>query len=206
MQVRVLGAAAGGGFPQWNSNAAGVPAGAGRRSARPAAHAGVNSGKCRWRTLVSVQCLARPAAADRGNAVPASARRSAFVADRRRGAHRGRCGCDRRAADAARAARLHDLCTAGHPPDTRGEPDLRGAGARCGRRDDAWRSARPIMLTLPDGRPSGLSVELLAVPGKVPLYLEATTERRRSSRAIRRSVQRVATGHAVCSSSRAART
>ena len=30
----------------------------------------------------------------------------------------------------------------------------------------------PIMLALPDGSPSGLSVELFAVPGKVPLYLE----------------------------------
>jgi pyrroloquinoline quinone biosynthesis protein B len=33
----------------------------------------------------------------------------------------------------------------------------------------------PIALTLSDGSPSGLSVELFAVPGKVPLYLEAAT-------------------------------
>jgi pyrroloquinoline quinone biosynthesis protein B len=32
----------------------------------------------------------------------------------------------------------------------------------------------PTALTLPDGRGSGLSIELFAVPGKVPLYLEAT--------------------------------
>ena len=31
----------------------------------------------------------------------------------------------------------------------------------------------PIMLALPDGSPSGLSVELFPVPGKTPLYLEA---------------------------------
>jgi len=30
-------------------------------------------------------------------------------------------------------------------------------------------------LTLPDGTPSGLSIELFAVPGKVPLYLEGDT-------------------------------
>jgi pyrroloquinoline quinone biosynthesis protein B len=30
----------------------------------------------------------------------------------------------------------------------------------------------PVMLALPDGSPSGLSVELFPVPGKVPLYLE----------------------------------
>jgi pyrroloquinoline quinone biosynthesis protein B len=30
----------------------------------------------------------------------------------------------------------------------------------------------PIMLALPDGSPSGLSIELFPVPGKVPLYLE----------------------------------
>jgi pyrroloquinoline quinone biosynthesis protein B len=33
----------------------------------------------------------------------------------------------------------------------------------------------PVALTLPDGSPSGLSVELFTVPGKVPLYLEAAT-------------------------------
>jgi pyrroloquinoline quinone biosynthesis protein B len=33
----------------------------------------------------------------------------------------------------------------------------------------------PIALTLSDGSPSGLSVELFAVPGKVPLYLEPVT-------------------------------
>jgi len=32
---------------------------------------------------------------------------------------------------------------------------------------------RPVPLTLPDGRPSGLMLELFRVPGKVPLYLEA---------------------------------
>jgi pyrroloquinoline quinone biosynthesis protein B len=31
----------------------------------------------------------------------------------------------------------------------------------------------PTPLALPDGRPSGLAIELFAVPGKVPLYLEA---------------------------------
>jgi pyrroloquinoline quinone biosynthesis protein B len=34
----------------------------------------------------------------------------------------------------------------------------------------------PFTLKLPDGAPSGLSVELFAVPGKVPLYLETSTE------------------------------
>jgi pyrroloquinoline quinone biosynthesis protein B len=33
----------------------------------------------------------------------------------------------------------------------------------------------PTMLALPDGSPSGLSVELFPVPGKVPLYLEGST-------------------------------
>jgi pyrroloquinoline quinone biosynthesis protein B len=32
-----------------------------------------------------------------------------------------------------------------------------------------------VALALPDGSPSGLSVELFSVPGKVPLYLEDTT-------------------------------
>lgn len=34
---------------------------------------------------------------------------------------------------------------------------------------------RPITLALPDGSPSGLSVELFPVPGKTPLYLEDPT-------------------------------
>jgi pyrroloquinoline quinone biosynthesis protein B len=33
----------------------------------------------------------------------------------------------------------------------------------------------PVALTLPDGSPSGLTVELFPVPGKVPLYLEDGT-------------------------------
>jgi pyrroloquinoline quinone biosynthesis protein B len=33
----------------------------------------------------------------------------------------------------------------------------------------------PFPLTLPNGKPSGLSLELFAVPGKVPLYLEQST-------------------------------
>ena len=41
---------------------------------------------------------------------------------------------------------------------------------------NALRSGRPTMLTRPDGSPSGLSVELFPVPGKVPLYLEQATE------------------------------
>ena len=31
---------------------------------------------------------------------------------------------------------------------------------------------KPAALSLPDGRPAGLAVEMFAVPGKVPLYLE----------------------------------
>lgn len=34
----------------------------------------------------------------------------------------------------------------------------------------------PTALVLPDGSPSGLSVELFSVPGKVPLYLEEVTK------------------------------
>ncbi len=33
----------------------------------------------------------------------------------------------------------------------------------------------PVMLALPDGSPSGLDVALFSVPGKIPLYLEAST-------------------------------
>jgi pyrroloquinoline quinone biosynthesis protein B len=34
--------------------------------------------------------------------------------------------------------------------------------------------AQPTILALPDGAPSGLSLEMFPVPGKVPLYLEGT--------------------------------
>ena len=50
--------------------------------------------------------------------------------------------------------------------------------------DDRLGDGEAVTLTLPDGTPSGLSVELFAVPGKVPLYLEMPPRRRRLSRAM----------------------
>ena len=169
--IRVLGSAAGGGFPQWNCgcpNCRGVRAG---DAPRDAAHPGIGRGQRGRRALVPAQRLAGDPPADRElpRAAPA---RPAPLADRTpsssptaisitpsgllslRESHPAG-GLRHR----ARSPRLH-----------RGQRALPDARALPRPGDLAHAQARPRgeALAGADGRPSGLLVEAVPVPGKLP--------------------------------------
>jgi pyrroloquinoline quinone biosynthesis protein B len=171
MQVRVLGAAAGGGFPQWNSNAAGCRrARAGDPRARPRTQASiaVSADGAQWflfnaspdlrQQIEATPCLH-----------PRQGLRSSPIA-----------GVVLTGADVDAIAGLLTL-------RERQTFTIYGTSAILQILDEnpifevlardvvARRQVEfgaPTMLALPAGSPSGLSIEVFPVPGKVPLYLE----------------------------------
>jgi pyrroloquinoline quinone biosynthesis protein B len=149
MQVRVLGAAAGGGFPQWNSNAVGCRrARAGDPHARPRTQASVAisaDGAVRSSPIAGVVLT--------GGDVDAIA---GLLTLR-----------ERHKFTVYGTARIHQVLEA----NPIFEVLARDVVAR-----QRIVVGTPTMLALPDGSPSGLAVELFAVPGKVPLYLEDVSE------------------------------
>jgi pyrroloquinoline quinone biosynthesis protein B len=175
MQARVLGAAAGGGFPQWNSNAAGCQR---SRSGDPCA---------RPRTQASIAVSADGEQWFLFNASP----------DLRQQIEATPCLHPRHGVRSSPIAGV--VLTGGDVDAIAGLLTLRERHAftiygttgmhrtldanpifEVLARDVVARRCveigAPTMLALQDGSPSGLSVELFPVPGKVPLYLETPTE------------------------------
>ena len=179
----VLGAAAGGGFPQWNCRCAvcrlawdGDP-----RVSR--AHAGKPRGLGRRRALDAAQRRARSARATRRDACAASARAlrgSPIEAVVLTGAEidqtAGLLNLRERQPFTLAATEQTLGALAGNP--------MFGALAA----DVVTR--RAIAPGTPFVLPGGLSAELFMVPGKVPLYLEQGTPRDRRSRAAPMSASR----------------
>jgi pyrroloquinoline quinone biosynthesis protein B len=173
MQVRVLGAAAGGGFPQWNSNAAGCRrARAGDPHALPRTQASiaVSADGARWflfnaspdlrQQIEATPCL-HPRQGLRSSPIAGVVLTGGDV-DAIAGLLTLR---ERQAFSVYGTAGIHQVLDA----NPIFEVLARDVVAR-----QCIEIGTPVMLALPDGSPSGLSVELFAVPGKVPLYLEGS--------------------------------
>ena len=171
MQARVLGAAAGGGFPQWNSNADGCRrARAGDPHARPRTQASVavSADGNRWfllnaspdlrQQIEAAPCL-HPRRGPRSSPIAGVVLTGGDV-DAIAGLLTLR---ERHAFTIYGTARILQILDA----NPIFEVLARDVVAR-----QCIAVDTPTMLTLPDGSPSGLVVELFAVPGKVPLYLE----------------------------------
>lgn len=171
MQARILGAAAGGGFPQWNSNAEGCRrARAGDTYARPRTQASlaVSADGDNWFLLNASPDL-RQQIEQSPCLHPRHGLRSSPIA-----------GVVLTGGDVDAIAGLLTLRerqkftiygTAGIHKVLDDNPIFEVLA-----RDVVGRQqvtvAVPAMLSLPDGTPSGLMVTLFPVPGKVPLYLE----------------------------------
>ena len=174
MQARILGAAAGGGFPQWNSNAAGCRrARAGDPLARPRTQASVAisaDGKS-WYLLNASPDLRQQI--DAASCLhPRDGLRSSPIAgvvltggdvDAIAGLLTLR---ERHRFTIYGTARMHQILDANPIFEVLGRDLVARQSVAVG---------MPFELCLPDGSPSGLSVELFPVPGKVPLYLEQAT-------------------------------
>ena len=173
MRARVLGAAAGGGFPQWNSNAAGCRrARAGDLRARPRTQASiaVSANGTQWfllnaspdlRQQIEAAACLHPSEGLRSSPIAGVVLTGGDV-DAIAGLLTLR---ERHPFTLYGSARMHEILDA--------NPIFEVLA-----RDVVARETIAIgdlaTLALPDGTPTGLSVELFAVPGKVPLYLEET--------------------------------
>ena len=172
MQAIVLGAAAGGGFPQWNSNAPACRrARSGDQATRPRTQASLaaSADARHWFLLnaspdLRAQIEATPALQ------PHEGLRSSPIAgvvltggdvDAVAGLLTLR---ERQALTVFATRRIHDVLDANPIFDVLARDVVR--------RQTVVPDA-PVALTLPDGTPSGLTATLFPVPGKVPLYLEA---------------------------------
>lgn len=175
MQVRVLGAAAGGGFPQWNSNAVGCRrARAGDPLAKPRTQASiaVSSDGEQWflfnaspdlrQQIEATPCL-HPRQGPRSSPIAGVVLTNGDVDAiagllTLRERHRFTVWGTARIQAILNANPVFDVLA--HDVVTRCSVDI----------------GKPTDLTLADGSPSGLTVELIRVPGKVPLYLEDSSE------------------------------
>ncbi len=175
MRAVVLGAAAGGAFPQWNSNAAPCRrARAGDLLARPRTQASlaVSADDRHW-VLLNASPDLRQQIEQTTALQPRDGLRSSPIAavvltggdvDAIAGLLTLR---ERQALTVLATSTVHAVLDA-NPVF---EVLARGIVARQPVALDA-----PTPVPLPDGRASGLTVELFAVPGKVPLYLETSDE------------------------------
>lgn len=171
MQIRILGAAAGGGFPQWNSNAAACRrARAGDPRARPHTQASVavSADGDHWFLLNAAPDLRQQIEAN-PPLHPKQGLRSSPIAgvvltnadvDAIAGLLTLR---ERQAFSVYGTARTQAVLNA----NPIFEVLARDLVAR-----HAIALQEPVTLALPDGTASGLTLELFPVPGKVPLYLE----------------------------------
>jgi pyrroloquinoline quinone biosynthesis protein B len=172
MRAVVLGAAAGGGFPQWNSNAAGcrrARAGDPSARARTQASLAVSADGAHW-TLLNASPDLRQQIEQTPALHPDGALRSSPIAsvvltggdvDAIAGLLNLR---ERQPFGIYATARVHAVLDA----NPIFEVLSRELVAR-----HVVELDRPCPLALPSGGASGLTIELFAVPGKVPLYLEA---------------------------------
>ncbi|HTI81602.1 MAG TPA: pyrroloquinoline quinone biosynthesis protein PqqB [Acetobacteraceae bacterium] len=175
MQVRVLGAAAGGGFPQWNSNAAGCRrARAGDPLARPRTQASiaVSSDGEQWflfnaspdlrQQIEATPCL-HPRQGPRSSPIAGVVVTNGDV-DAIAGLLTLR---ERHRFTVWGTARIQAILNANPVFDVLAHDIVTRCSVDIG---------KPTDLLLADGSPSGLIVELILVPGKVPLYLEDSSE------------------------------
>lgn len=176
MQAAILGAAAGGGFPQWNSRAPGCErARAGDPAAKPRTQASVAvraPGTDFWFLLNASPDLRQQIEANRF-LQPQTGLRSSPIAgvvltggdvDAIAGLLVLR---ERQPFTIWAAPRVLDVLDANPIFEVLGRDVVARQKVQLGERTG---------LHLPDGRNSGLTLELFAVPGKVPLYLERPGE------------------------------
>lgn len=175
MQARILGAAAGGGFPQWNSNAAGCRrARAGDPHARPRTQASiaVSSDGAHWflfnaspdlRQQIEVTPCLHPQHGLRSSPIAGVVLTNGDV-DAIAGLLTLR---ERQAFTVYGTAGMLAILDANPIFEVLARDIVKRQCIEVG---------VPMMLTLPDGVASGVSVELFPVPGKVPLYLEGSVE------------------------------
>lgn len=171
MRAVILGAAAGGGFPQWNSNAPACRrARAGDRAALPRTQASVavSADGETWfllnaapdlRQQIEANSRLRPRAGLRSSPIAGVALTGGDV-DAIAGLLSLR---ERQALTIYATQRTHDVLDANPIFEVLARDVV-------GRRRVTLDSA--IALDMPSGAPSGLEIEFFAVPGKVPLYLE----------------------------------
>ncbi len=175
MQVRVLGAAAGGGFPQWNSNADGCRrARAGDPLAKPRTQASIavsgdgeqwflfNASPDLRQQIEATPCL-HPRQGLRSSPIAGVVLTNGDVDAiagllTLRERHRFTVWGTARIQAILDANPVFDVLA--HDVVTRQAIDI----------------GKPTDLVLADRSPSGLAVELIRVPGKVPLYLEDSSE------------------------------
>jgi pyrroloquinoline quinone biosynthesis protein B len=175
MQTQVLGSAAGGGFPQWNSNGVGcrrARAGDPLAKSRTQASIAVSADKEHWflfnaapdlrQQIEATPCL-HPRRGLRSSPIAGVVLTNGDV-DAIGGLLTLR---ERQAFTIYGTAALHRILDANPIFDVL----ARDVVARQCVEIDV-----PITLALPDGSPSGLVVEMFRVPGKVPLYLEDAAE------------------------------
>lgn len=172
MQICVLGAAAGGGFPQWNSNAEGcrrARSGDERAKPRTQASIAVSADGEHWfllnaspdvRQQIEASVCLHPNKGLRSSPIAGVILTGGDV-DALAGLLTLR---ERQAFTVYGTSRVHDVLDA----NPIFEVLARDVVAR---RRVALRASTAI--ALPDGSPSGLLFELFAVPGKVPLYLKS---------------------------------
>jgi pyrroloquinoline quinone biosynthesis protein B len=175
MRVCVLGAAAGGGFPQWNSNAIACRrARAGDLHARPCSQASVsvsadgehwfllNASPDLRQQIGATPCL-QPREGLRSSPIAGVVLTGGDV-DAIAGLLTLR---ERHAFTIYSTPRIHQILDANPIFEVLARDIVARQRISIG---------TPTALGLPDGSPSGLSVELFSVPGKVALYLEAGTD------------------------------
>lgn len=165
MRVVVLGAAAGGGFPQWNANNAACRR---ARAGDPAARArtqcsiAVSGDGENWtvvnaspdlRQQIEASCVLHPRGGLRQSPIAAVVLTGGEV-DAIAGLLHLR---ERQAFTLFATARVHDVLRANPVFDALSAESV---------------TRRSVPLDEPFGLPGGLTAELFAVPGKVPLYLE----------------------------------
>jgi pyrroloquinoline quinone biosynthesis protein B len=174
MQIRILGAAAGGGFPQWNSNAPGcrrARSGDPHAEPRTQASVAVSADGDQWfllnaspdlrQQIEAAPCL-HPRQGLRSSPIAGVVLTGGDV-DAIAGLLTLR---ERHAFTIYGTARIHQVLEANPIFNVLARDVVARQRVAVG---------TPTTLSLPDGSPSGLSVELFAVPGKVPLYLEDAT-------------------------------
>jgi pyrroloquinoline quinone biosynthesis protein B len=171
MQARVLGAAAGGGFPQWNSNAdpcrrarSGDP----RAIPRTQASLAVSADGLHWFLLNASPDLRQQIEASPclqpNHGLRSSPIAGVVLTGGDVDAIAGLLTLRERQPFVIHAtARIHDVLDANPIFEVLARDVVQRQRVAIG---------EPFPLALPDGKPSGLSLELFAVPGKVPLYLE----------------------------------
>jgi pyrroloquinoline quinone biosynthesis protein B len=176
MLAAILGAAAGGGFPQWNSNAAGCRrARAGDAQARPRTQASVavsGDGGASWVVLNASPDLRQQIESNRFLQPSEGLRATPIAAVVLTGgdvdAIAGLLVLRERQPFAIHAARrVLDVLDANPIFEVLARDIVTRHAADLG---------EPFAVRRPDGTACGLTIELFAVPGKVPLYLERPGE------------------------------